>query len=197
MWWEFFSPRLHLPFSSLALPNKCCLHIIWLENIDENILFSTTTTESDNKGLKLALCLTKQDVILQIGTCWLTEKTWETNIDTLTEVLTWQTFLHNCWCIFGRCISTRKAWPWIVLLTKDRKRQTFWDPCFSSASKSRRAIYIRAARRQWAVFITFYFAGQGATHFPQYRLYRVSQTDVLLLLDRPLLPGGVQSRQKL
>ena len=118
-------------------------------------------------------------------------------LDTLTEVLTWQTFLHNCWCIFGRCISTRKAWPWIVLLTKDRKHQTFWDPCFSSASKSVRAIYIRAARRQWAVFITFYFAGQGATHFPQYRLYRVSQTDVLLLLDRPLLPGGVQSRQKL
>ena len=45
--------------------------------------------------------------------------------------------------------------------------------------------------------ITFYFAAQGATHFPQYRLYRVSQTDVLLLLDRPLLPSGVQSRQKL
>ena len=80
MWWEFFSPRPHLPFLSPALPNKCCLHIIWLEHIDENILFSTTTTESDNKGLKLAWCLTKQEVILQIGTCWLTEKTRETNI---------------------------------------------------------------------------------------------------------------------
>ena len=70
------------PFPIFITPfsNKCCLHIILLENVDENILFSTTTTESDNKGLKLALCLTKQDVILQIGTCWLTEKTRETNI---------------------------------------------------------------------------------------------------------------------
>lgn len=197
MWWEFFSPRPHLPFLSPALPNKCCLHIIWLEHIDENILFSTTTTESDNKGLKLAWCLTKQEVILQIGTCWLTEKTRETNIRHIDWGFDVANILHNCWCIFGRCISTRKAWPQIVLLTKDRRRQTFWDPCFSSASKLRRAIYIRAARRQWAVFITFYFAGQGATHFPQYRLYRVSQTDVVLLLDRPLLPSGVQSRQKL
>ena len=57
------------PIFITPFPNKCCLHIIWLENIDENILFSATTTESDNKRLKLALCLIKQDVIPQIVTC--------------------------------------------------------------------------------------------------------------------------------